>query len=266
MKMTDEPSHSDRGANRDMQIGGDSFFEKLQAEERERQEIAKAFKRETTGQTKLQEVRDTQQLNARRISELNQSIGELRYSIRATQILVALLAIGLIGFAAYVSTRPHPLTQLPPANSSAGSTNGSSTTGFDPATAYPPDFSTEFEIRTDVDRKYQLVIRELHNNVRQVRRPEGPLDVRNAATEDYIRYMANVSRVTQEAVAERASEQIIDALVNLSLVGPESFRTTREMDLSIESQNRLDQIREVLRARDVRKTTSGRDEPKRNTP
>lgn len=107
-----------------------------------------------------------------------------------------------------------------------------------------------FEIRTEVDRKYQLIIRDLYNRLRLIRRPIGAVEVRNEMTSDYIEFMSEVSRLLEEAAQEGVSPEIMLAIGNLALVGKELRERERIIDLDVESQNRLDQIKAVLRATD----------------
>jgi hypothetical protein len=112
---------------------------------------------------------------------------------------------------------------------------------------------SEFKIRTDVDRKYQLMIRELYNTAMTIRSPDGRLiEERIVPKEAYIQYMTDVSRVIERAAHDQTSPEITQAIINLAMLGQELRKVERTSDLNVEMQNKRDQIRAVLRARDMR--------------
>jgi hypothetical protein len=172
----------------------------------------------------------------------------------ATNVFSGSVVVALLALAAFLYL--HPDTVLSFTGETATDTGSANRPEVDtnpklvPGLVYELDL--EFAIRTDVDRKHQLIIRQLYSNAQNIRPPVGAMEIRAAATEDYIQYMANVSRVIEEAAEDHASPEILRAIVNLALIGPELRKVDRWMDLKIATRNQIDQISSVLRARDAR--------------
>ena len=251
--LNDKQRVSDEGSD-DKRKGEDAFLETLRIEKRQRREFAEAFVNEQAGPNRSADLGTVQQEQATHLAYLDREIARLRRSLRIAQCCGGVVLIALLWLAGYLLTHPSLVSDLvATGNSETRSLNdrklsGSASTVSELVLA--PDL--EFEIKTDVDRKYQLIIRQLYNTAMTIRRPQGDLDVRVGATDDYLRYMTEVSRAIEEAAQEQVSSEIMLALSNLALVGQELRKVVVMIDLDIETQNKLDQIKSVLRARDAR--------------
>lgn len=230
--------------------GEHPFFEKLRTESDRKREVAEAFTRGTSQRPQVEDLLEAQRNQATQIAELGRSMGRMRRSVWFASLCSATVAVALLALGGYFYTRPIAdlagVSKGPSARPGAGGgTNGIS------ELVLAPD--SEFTIRTDVDRKYQLIIRQLFRTVRSIRFPAGqPAEQRNASTDVYIQYMADVSRVIEQSAEDQASPEITQAIVNLALLGQELRKTFPSDDPSVESQNKFDQIGAILRARDVR--------------
>ena len=205
-----------------------------------------------SAQPRISDLLDLQRKNAEQITQLRRTVGRLRRNMIATNLLSGSVIVALLALAAFLYL-PHGL-----------SFTGEMSSGWDPPTgrnwtATPNlmqeleyDSDIAFSIRTDVDRKYQLIIRDLYNTANTLRRPIGPIEMRNAATNDYIEYMVSVPMFAEQASADQASPEILRALVNLALIGTQLRRVDDRGSLSVTTQNQLDQIESVLRAPDLR--------------
>lgn len=230
-----------------------TFFQKLREQEDQRREIADAFVRESSSPPRLSDLVEMQERSARQMAELNVMVGRLKRSLSTAFLLLGLIVIAMIGLGGIVYWRPDLIGDYVAAgrvSETAPQMTSDQSSRIQPELVLEPD--TEFLIRNDIDRKYQLMIRELYNNVRMIRQPAGSLDERSAANEDYITLMTRLTPIIEQAAAEGASEPIIRALTNLASIATDRRKITRSMDLSIETQNKMDQVGEVLRARDVR--------------
>jgi hypothetical protein len=202
----------------------------------------------------VEDLLEEQRKHANQLAQLDRSLGRLRRSVLVANLCSGAVALALLAFAGYFYTHP--------VNDSAFTVESTSDTGSLTRQGTPSSATTmselvfasdlEFEIRTDVDRKYQLIIRELFKHALTIRRPVGLIEVRNATTEVYIQYMADVSRVIEQAAQDQASPEITLAIINLAMLGQELRKVERTTDLNVEMQNKLDQIKAILRARDAR--------------
>jgi hypothetical protein len=238
----------------------DAFLERMRVEEHQRQEFAEAFVRETPALPHVADLVDVQRKHADQISRLRHSVGRLQRILIIMLLLSGSVVVTLLALATFLYLRPDVRLSL--IGETASDTGTANRAGVEAQLNRMPDYVIEsnlpFEIRTDVDRKHQLIIRQLYNNAMTIRRPSGAIEARNVATRDYIQYMADVSLAIEQASADEASTEILRALVNLALIGPELRKVERRMDLNIATQDRLDQIRAVLRARDVRSSQLSR--------
>ena len=231
------------------------FLEKLRTETHRRREFAEAFAREQSDRPSVEDLLADQRKHATQLAQFDRSLGRLRRSVLVANLCSGALALALLALAGYFYTRP--VNDLDFAMESTSDT-GSGTRQRTPSNApmmselvFTSDL--EFEIRTDVDRKYQLIIRQLFNTARTIRRPGGGLtEERNIATDAYIQYMSDVARVIEQAAQDQASPEIALAIINLAMVGQELRKVERITDLNVEIQNKLDQIETILRARDAR--------------
>lgn len=233
---------------------GDTFFQELRVKALQRQEFAEAIAREASAHPSVVDLAEVQRKNTDQITQLIRNVGRLRRNMIATNVFSGSVVVALLALAAFLYLDPD--TVLSFTGETATDTGSANRPEVDtnpklvPGLVYESDL--EFEIRTDVDRKYQLIIRQLYSNSRIIRRPVGAMELRTAATEEYIQYMADVSRVIEEAAEDHPSPEILRAIVNLSLIGPKLRTVDRSMDLTIATQNQIDQISYVLRARDAR--------------
>jgi hypothetical protein len=234
--------------------GEEAFLEKLRMESCRRQEFANAFAKEQEGPSDGDDLRKVQRAQATQLAQLDREIGRLRRSLRIAQWGGGVVGVALLGLAGYLLTQPNiGLDFTATGNSETRALNGREDSGSaDPMSELVLASDLEFQIRTDVDRKYQLIIRHLYANVRTIRQPRGSIEERVGATDDYLRFMTDVSRAIEEAAQEQVSSEIMLALSNLALVAQELRKVPRMMDLDIETENKRDQIEAVLRARDTR--------------
>ena len=230
------------------------FFEKLRAKTHRRREFAEAFTREQSVRPSVEDLLENQRKQATQLARFDRSLGRLRRSVLVANLCSGAMALAFLGLAGYFYTH---MVNDSDFTAPVTSENGSVARQGIPSSA--PMMSElvlasdlEFEIRTDVDRKYQLIIRELFNNMRTIHRPDGLTEIRNAATSDYIQYMVDVSQVIERAAQDQASPEITLAIINLAMVGQELRKVERITDLNVENQNKLDQIKTILRARDAR--------------
>ena len=242
-------------ASRSTPPGEDKFFQKMRVEEHQRRDFVEAFDRESSAHPGVADLVDIQRKNADQITQLHRTVGRLRRNMIVANLFSGSVFVALLVLAAFLSFRHGTglsftgemgsgRDQLPGRNWTPAPTK------LVPELVYESDL--EFRIRTDVDRKYQLIIRHLYNNAKTLRRPVGPIEIQNDATDDYIQYMASVSKFAEEASEDQASPEILRAFVNLGLIGPQLRSVEEWRLLSVATQNQLDQIESVLRARDSR--------------
>ena len=195
-----------------------------------------------------------QRRQSERLSELDRTVRHLRRRMLAGGGLIGLLLISLLALGVFAYGDPERSAFLG-AQANAASDSAAPDPAFDRLTVPEEmvmEWETEFKIRSDVDRKYQLLVRELYNRARTFRLPRGPIEVRNTETDDYIRFRAELSSVIERAAADRPSIEILLALINVAAVSKELRKVERSSDLDADTRNKMDQINLVLRARDVR--------------
>ena len=251
--MTDKlPHHDDQdGGERGPEA---DFFEKLRTETDQRREFADAFAHERTSRPTLKQLLEHQHRQADLLAQLDRSMGRLARGVLVANILVGVIAVTLLAGAAYFYSHPFDaLSGNLEASATASSPARQETSiggEIEPDLVFAED--PTFFIRTEVDRKYQIILRELYGRLVRIRRPSGEVPVRNAMVADYIQFVSDVSRILEEAGQEGVSPEIMTAIGNLVLVGKELRSLVQMADLDVESKNKLDQIRAVLRAPDTR--------------
>ena len=241
------------------QPGEDPFFARMRAEENRRREFADGFSRSESEQPRLVDLLDDQRKQAAQLAKLDRSLSRMRRRVLIANLLSGTIVLTLLALSAYIYNHPpegwNALNSAP--RSGATHSGSDEEGGFPHRTDTMSDFAfasdAEFTIRTDVDRKYQLVIRELLQTAMTIRQPlQQMIEERNAATNTYIRFMADMSEVIEQAAEEQPSAEVMRALTNLVSLGQALRKASDPRDLDITTQNKLDQIKEVLRARDVR--------------
>lgn len=245
-----EDSKTDDDVNGTGGPGTEAFFEQMRVEERQRREIADAFSCQASAPPSMADTEEVQRKHANQIAQLYRTVGRLRKNLLISNLVTGSVLVALLAAAAYSYLRSDNNQPIPEQLSSAGQREFE--TGFDDQVYQAIEPYLGFQIRTDIDRKYQLMIRELYENVMEIHRPDVSIDIANAARDDYVQFMADVSLVSEEAARDQPSAEIMQAIVNLALIGREMRTVENRRDLSIVTKNRIEQINSVIRARDVR--------------
>lgn len=225
----------------------------MRAQQQQRREFAAAVAGDSSQPPDAEELLRIQRNQADQISRLSSSLKRQQRWIGVGLLMIGSIIVTFVSLGTFLYLRPDVRSRLVAEAMPDRPVERPEGFYVDPNSLADSvvDQEQDFKIRTDVDYKYQILIRRLFGNSSRLRPMGREIEYHNVATHDYIKYMSDVSRACEQAAQEQASPEILQALINLSLIGPKRHRVER-WRLDIETRNRMDQIRYVLRARDVR--------------
>lgn len=217
-----------------------------------RRESSEAFSAEQARPITSKELLNEQLKISQQVTKLSDKVDRLHsYAVIANlvggAIICSILAIGTT-----IYLHPDVVAHLVPPN---GARTTEPLTPSAPETLQPSfalDTNQGFNIDNDTDYEFFMRLRALYSRMKRIAQPHGPPASRNATNDYYLDFINDVLDTVEDAAKADIAPEIMRALASLAEVG-KARRTADDVDqLDNQTEDKHDQIRRVLRARDIR--------------
>ncbi|MDG2223990.1 MAG: hypothetical protein P8L85_21600 [Rubripirellula sp.] len=217
-----------------------------------RRESSAAFTAEQVRPISSRELLTEQLKISQQVAKLSDKIDRLRSYALIANLASAAIICSFVALGSTLYLRPELISQLVAPNAAL------TTEPLTPSTSEPlkPNLALDtyqgFNIDNDTDYEFYARLRNLHLRTRSISPTSGLKENRIAANEYYLAFIDDLLDTVEDAAKANVAPELMQAFVNLSEVG-KARRAADEVNvLDAATQDKLDQIKRVLRARDIR--------------
>lgn len=220
----------------------------------QRREASRAFSAEQSRGLTTRDLQTDQVRQDRQLSRMEEELARLRRGVRSAQLFSGLLLLLLVAGSAVVWYRPDWLPLRTPDQQSSEANQKARRSYVPPTQELVFGEDLEFKIRTDVDRKYQRLVRDLNARVEVIRFPDEEIEDRMMATDYYLDVTITALSLLEQASTEGVSSELTTAIINILEISKAKRRVRRSLELDPSIRDRMDQVQRVIQATDARRS------------